>query len=118
MNDPSDLQASRLYGKANRSWLVLLLLPFTERALPGAESYYFLYIGLGLVFVMYRLTIRSIVLTFGIAVAYSVRLLEPGVMTAILPKYVTVSASRAITACSCGFGRRSRSRGRQATAGQ
>jgi len=35
-------------------------LPFTERTLLGAKSYYFLYIGLGLVFVMYGLTIRSI----------------------------------------------------------
>ena len=35
-------------------------LPFTERTLLGAKSYYFLYIGLGLVFVMYGLTIRFI----------------------------------------------------------
>ena len=40
--------------------LALLVLPFTERTLLGAKSYYFLYIGLGLVFVMYGLTIRSI----------------------------------------------------------
>ena len=41
-------------------WLVLLGLPFTERTLLGVTSFYFLYIGLGLVFVMYGLTIRSI----------------------------------------------------------
>jgi hypothetical protein len=41
-------------------WLVLLVLPLVERTLLCAESYYFLYIGLGLVFVMYGLTIRSI----------------------------------------------------------
>ena len=28
-------------------WLVLLVLPLVERTLLGAESYYFLYIGLG-----------------------------------------------------------------------
>jgi hypothetical protein len=41
-------------------WIALLLLPFTERSLLGAKTYYFLYIGLGLVFVLYGLTIRSI----------------------------------------------------------
>ena len=41
-------------------WMALLILPFAERTLLGAKSYYFLYIGLGLVFVMYGLTIRSI----------------------------------------------------------
>src|SRR5580700_10461977 len=41
-------------------WLALSVLPFTERTLLGAKSYYFLYIGLGLVFVLYGLTIRSI----------------------------------------------------------
>src|SRR5258708_23852781 len=41
-------------------WIALLVLPFTERTLLGAKSYYFLYIGLGLVFVMYGLTMRSI----------------------------------------------------------
>jgi hypothetical protein len=40
--------------------LVLFVVPFTERTLLGAKSYYFLYIGLGLVFVIYGLTIRSI----------------------------------------------------------
>ena len=41
-------------------WIALLVLPFTERSLLGAKTYYFLYIGLGLVFVLYGLTIRSI----------------------------------------------------------
>ena len=41
-------------------WIALLALPFAERTLLGAKSYYFLYIGLGLVFVMYGLTIRTI----------------------------------------------------------
>jgi len=41
-------------------WIALLILPFAERTLLGAKTYYFLYIGLGLVFVMYGLTIRSI----------------------------------------------------------
>jgi hypothetical protein len=41
-------------------WIALLVLPFAERTLLGAKTYYFLYIGLGLVFVMYGLTIRSI----------------------------------------------------------
>jgi hypothetical protein len=36
-------------------WIALLALPFAERTLSGAKSYYFLYIGLGLVFVMYGL---------------------------------------------------------------
>jgi 4-amino-4-deoxy-L-arabinose transferase-like glycosyltransferase len=37
-----------------------LVLPFAERTLLGAKTYYFLYVGLGLVFVVYGLTIRSI----------------------------------------------------------
>jgi hypothetical protein len=41
-------------------WLALLILPFTERTLLGARTYYGLFIGLLLVFVMYGLTIRSI----------------------------------------------------------
>jgi Ion channel len=41
-------------------WIALLVLPFAERSLSGAKTYYFLYIGLGLVFVMYGLTMRSI----------------------------------------------------------
>ena len=38
----------------------LLALPFTERTLLGARTYYCLFIGLGLVFVMYGLTLRSV----------------------------------------------------------
>jgi voltage-gated potassium channel len=41
-------------------WIALLVLPFAERTFLGAKSYYFLYIGLGLVFAMYGLTIRSV----------------------------------------------------------
>ena len=41
-------------------WGGLLALPFTERTLAGAKTYYFLFVGLGLVFVMYGLTIRSV----------------------------------------------------------
>src|SRR6201998_3749770 len=41
-------------------WIALLVLPFAERTLLGAKTYYFLYIGLGLVFVLYGLTIRSL----------------------------------------------------------
>ena len=43
-------------------WIVLLILPFTERTLLGARTYYFLFIGLGLLFVLYGLTIRTIFL--------------------------------------------------------
>ena len=31
-------------------WIALLILPFAERTLLGAKSYYFLYIGLGLAY--------------------------------------------------------------------
>jgi hypothetical protein len=41
-------------------WIALLILPFTERALLGLQTYYGLFIGLGLSFVMYGLTIHSI----------------------------------------------------------
>jgi hypothetical protein len=41
-------------------WIALLVLPFTERTLLGLQTYYGLFIGLGLVFVMYGLTIYSI----------------------------------------------------------
>src|SRR6516162_995119 len=41
-------------------WIALLVLPFTERTLLGGQTYYGLFIGLGLVFVMYGLTIYSI----------------------------------------------------------
>ena len=49
----------RLIAKLAVLWIVILLLPFAERTLLGAKTYYFLYIGLGLVFVLYGLTIRS-----------------------------------------------------------
>ena len=50
----------RLIAKLAVLWIALLLLPFAERTLLGAKTYYFLYIGLGLVFVLYGLTIRSV----------------------------------------------------------
>jgi hypothetical protein len=50
----------RLITKLAGLWMALLVLPFAERTLLGAKTYYFLYIGLGLVFVLYGLTIRSI----------------------------------------------------------
>jgi hypothetical protein len=50
----------RLIAKLAVLWFGLLVLPFAERTLLGAKTYYFLYIGLGLVFVLYGLSIRSI----------------------------------------------------------
>jgi hypothetical protein len=50
----------RLIAKLAVLWIVVLVLPFAERTLFGAKTYYFLYIGLGLVFVLYGLTIRSV----------------------------------------------------------
>jgi hypothetical protein len=41
-------------------WIPVLVLPLTERTLLDLRTYYGLFIGLGLVFVMYGLTIRSI----------------------------------------------------------
>jgi hypothetical protein len=41
-------------------WITLLVPAFVERTLLDARTYWFLYFGLGLVFVMYGLTIRSI----------------------------------------------------------
>jgi Ion channel len=57
--------AARLITKLAVLWVALLALPFTERTLFGAKTYYFLYIGLGLVFVMYGITIRSIFFFLG-----------------------------------------------------
>ena len=50
----------RLIARLAALWIVLLVLPFAERTLLAAKTYYFLYIGLGLVFVLYGLTIRSL----------------------------------------------------------
>jgi hypothetical protein len=50
----------RLIATLAIPWIVLLALPFAERTLLGAKTYYFLYIGLGLVFVLYGLSIRTI----------------------------------------------------------
>ena len=63
MNERIDVPASQpgqLIGKLAGLWIALLVLPVAERTLLGAKTYYFLYIGLGLVFVLYGLTIRSI----------------------------------------------------------
>jgi hypothetical protein len=53
---------STLYDilKVAALWIMLLILPFTERTLLGIQTYYGLFIGLGLVFVIYGLTIYSI----------------------------------------------------------
>ena len=51
---------SQLIAKLAVLWIALLVLPFAKRTLLGAKTYYFLYIGLGLTFVLYGLTIRSI----------------------------------------------------------
>ena len=49
----------RLIAKLAVLWSALLVLPFAERTFLGAKTYYFLYIGLALVFVLYGFTIRS-----------------------------------------------------------
>lgn len=41
-------------------WLGLLIIPFTERTLLAARTYYGLFAGLALVFVIYGLTIRNV----------------------------------------------------------
>jgi hypothetical protein len=53
-------QEIRLLAKLVVLWILLLVLPFAERTLLGSKTYYFLYIGLGLVFVLYGLSIRAI----------------------------------------------------------
>ena len=53
-------QEIRLLAKLVVLWILLLVLPFAERTLLGSKTYYFLYIGLGLVFVLYGLTVRTI----------------------------------------------------------
>ncbi len=58
----STLQHISLVPKLAVLWVALLALPFAERTLLGAKSLLFSHIGLGLVFVMYGLTIRSIFL--------------------------------------------------------
>jgi hypothetical protein len=54
------LDSVRLIAKLGVLWVVLLILPFAERTLLGAPTYYFLYIGLVLVFVLYGFTVRSV----------------------------------------------------------
>ncbi len=54
------VDAVRLIAKLAVLWLALLALPVAERTLLGAKTYYFLYIGLGLVFVLYGFTARSV----------------------------------------------------------
>jgi hypothetical protein len=60
MNEPVNVPAGQLFVKLVVMWMALLVLPFAERTLLGAKTYFFLYIGLLLVFVMYGLSIRSI----------------------------------------------------------
>jgi hypothetical protein len=60
MNKPARFQQLGFIPKLAVLWIALLVLPFVEGTLLGAKTYYFLYIGLGLVFVMYGLTIRSV----------------------------------------------------------
>lgn len=62
MRGPAFLQvdAVRLIAKLAALWIGLLVLPIAERTLLGARTYYFLYIGLGLVFVFYGFTVRSV----------------------------------------------------------
>jgi hypothetical protein len=55
-NEWIDVPASQLIAKLALLWIALLILPFAERTLLGAKTYYFLYIGLGLVFVLYGLS--------------------------------------------------------------
>jgi len=45
------VSVSQLIAKLAVLWIPLLVLPFIERTLLGAKTYYFLYVGLGLVFV-------------------------------------------------------------------
>jgi hypothetical protein len=56
----STLQQYSFIPKLVALWIAVLVPLLAERTLLGAKTYYFLYIGLGLVFVMYGLTIRSI----------------------------------------------------------
>jgi len=55
----STFQQLSFIAKLAVLWLALLVLPFAERTLLGAKTYYFLYIGLGLVFVMSHLLRRA-----------------------------------------------------------
>jgi hypothetical protein len=48
----STFQQVSFIPKLAALWIVVLILPLAERTLLGAKTYYFLYIGLGLVFVM------------------------------------------------------------------
>jgi hypothetical protein len=41
-------------------WIALLIPPFVERTVLGSRTYYFLYLGLGSVFVMYGFTLRTL----------------------------------------------------------
>ena len=53
MSELTFQQEIRLLAKLVVLWILLLVLPFAERTLLGSKTYYFLYIGLGLVFVLY-----------------------------------------------------------------
>jgi hypothetical protein len=62
MSGSASQQASvgQLFAKLAALWIGLLILPFGERTVFGAKTYYCLYVGLALVFAVYGLTIRSI----------------------------------------------------------
>jgi hypothetical protein len=46
MTEPTNVPAVQLFAKLVALWIALLVLPFAERTLLGAKTYYFLYIGL------------------------------------------------------------------------
>jgi hypothetical protein len=60
MHEQTLKQQVRLALTVALLWAGLLALPFTQRTFLGAKTHYCLFVGLGLVFVMYGLTIRSI----------------------------------------------------------
>jgi hypothetical protein len=62
---PDDLRTAQEHTvwtalKLATLWITLLVPAFIERTLLGARTYYFLYVGVGLIFVIYGVTIRRI----------------------------------------------------------
>jgi hypothetical protein len=60
MSHPLLKEGIRVIPKLVALWIALLALPYTERSLLHAKTYYGLFIGLCLVFVMYGLTVRAV----------------------------------------------------------
>jgi hypothetical protein len=60
MSESAFKEGVRTFLKIAALWTVLLSLPFIERTLLGAKTFYLLYVGLASVFVLYGLTIRSL----------------------------------------------------------